>query len=317
MARKWEKAVPVIEEYLSYHESPYLNEMVEDLNISAYVIETALDKIGAKDRINHGLSPERKAIRDKKISENISKQYAEGTFPKIDYDDEWKAKCKAGSSHFWNSPELVEAAAAKRDQTCRLRYGNNYRQLFRKKGEDTLIDRYGSASYNNPEQARKTRLERYGDPNYNNREKASVTCAERYGGVGNASPELLSKYESTMLERYGVKTNLLSEDPELSGTSAILNRFGSMEARYKYSIEKGQETKLKEHGDRYWNNPEKVQQTMIEKYGVKYYLELPEARRMQPRSKLSIKYFEDVLIPLYGESNIESEYKDKDRSILL
>ena len=41
--------------------------------------------------------------------------------------------------------------------------------------------RYGSETWNNQEQAKRTKLERYGDQNYNNSEKSKKTCLDRYG----------------------------------------------------------------------------------------------------------------------------------------
>lgn len=313
MSRKWEEAIPYINEYLDRHPSPYLSDMVQDLAISAYVIETALSKVNKTDQVKHGLSPERKLARDKKISENIKKQYADGVFPKSSYDEEWKAKCRAGIVKFWSDEERAKEACSKRDATNRKKYGDDYRTLFQQRGNQSKLERYGDSHYNNQEQARATKLEKYGDPNYNNVEKALATCDERYGGCGNASPELLTKYEETCLERYGVKTNLLSEDPNINGINSILSRFGSMEERYKYSLAKGRETKLREHGDPFWSNQEKAKATNLERYGVENYLQLPEVRKMQRRSKASVQFCNDVLVPQYGQDDIVVEYKDKDR----
>ena len=314
MSRKWEQAIPTIEAYLLLHnDKPYLSDMVEELHLSAYVIETALSKLGSADKIQHGLSPEKKLVRDKKISENILKQHADGVFPKISYDDEWKAKCKEGRAGFDADPEAQKKALEQRNRTNVAKYGEDYATQFQEKAKQTKLERYGSASYNNYKKACETRLEKYGDANYNNREQAFQTCNERYGGVGNASPELLAKYEATCMEKYGVRNSFLSSDPSVNGTNGIIDRFGSKEAMYAYTLQKGQHTRLKEHGDPFWSNHEKAKETNLALYGVENYFECREARQARQMSKPTQLFYEEFLVPKYGYDDIELEYKDSER----
>ena len=135
---------------------------------------------------------------------------------------------------------------------------------------------------------------------------------KKYGGTGNASYQLLKKYEQTSIERYGVKTNLLSDDPYLNGQASIEKRFGSNKARYKYSLAKGQETRLEKYGDPYYSNHEQAKATMLEKYGVEYYCLTPECRKQSRISKASNDFY-NFLLETYDINDIEREYKDKNR----
>lgn len=332
MPRKWEQAIPTIEAYLLSHDNkPYLSDMVDELHLSAYVIETALSKLSCSDAIQHGLSPEKKVIRDKKISENISKQYADGTFPKISYDDEWKAKCKEGRAAFDSDPKAQKNAREQRNRTNVAKYGEGYASQFHEKAKQTKLERYGSAGYNNYKKACETRLEKYGNINYNNREQASQTCMERYGGVGNASPELLAKYEATCIKKYGVKTNLISKDPYLNGYNSVIARFGSIKEKYNFTLSKGQQTRQQKYGDPFWSNREKAIATMQERYGVPYYTMTDHCKKERQRpdviehrlqtmrergsfntSKPEEDYF-SMLCQQHGECNVKRQYSDKSR----
>ena len=94
MSKKWEKAQPVVLDYLDNNPNCYLNDIVDALNLSAYVISTALKKAGRYNEINLGLSPKKKLVRDAKLSQIISEKYAKGEINKCEYDDNWKEKVK-------------------------------------------------------------------------------------------------------------------------------------------------------------------------------------------------------------------------------
>lgn len=51
---------------------------------------------------------------------------------------------------------------------------------------------------------------------------------------------VIKKTQKACLERYGVKTNLISNDPKLNGHDSIIKRFGSDKARYEYTIKKNE-----------------------------------------------------------------------------
>ena len=331
MSRKWALHQPEILKYLDEHLNCYLCDMVDALKLSSYVITTALQKANRFDEIRQGLSPKKKEIRNKKISQIISDMYANDEINKCSYDDEWKEKVKEGQVKFRSDPDAKRAAAEKRDATCRAVYGEDYRKQFAKKSEKTKLQRYSVSGFINQEKAKKTKLRLYGDENYNNSAQAAITNLERYGGTGNASSELLAKSEQTNLERYGVKTNLLSDDPELNGEASILRRFGSKEAMYEYTIAKGQKTKLEKYGDPFWFNLEQAKSTMKEKYGVDNYCEHPNCREalIQPeviekryetmrknnsfnKSKPEEQYYQ-YLLTQYEEQDIVRQYKDVDR----
>lgn len=331
MSRKWELHQPEILKYLDEHPGCYLCDMVEDLQISAYVITTALQKAGRFLEIQQGLSPKKKEIRDKKLSQVISEMYATGKINKCSYDESWKAKVKAGQASFRADPEAQRLASEKRDATCKATYGEDYKEQFSKKCRETKLKRYGNPYYCNPEKAKATKLRLYGDENYNNREQAEITNQERYGGTGNASPELLAKFEATCTRKFGHRTNLLSEDPEVNGEAGKLKRFGSKEAMYEHALAKGQQTRLEKYGDAFYSNHEQASQTMIEKYGVKYFCEHPKCREalVQPeviekryetmrnndsfnKSKPEESYYK-YLLTQYEETDIIRQYKDSTR----
>lgn len=310
MPRKWEIAGPVIKEYLDKNGDQYVNELSEVLNISPYVIRTAADKFGFSERIYLGMSPKQKEARDKKLSEAVKNQVKSGDFHKSHkYDEAWKKNVKQGIEKFKENPERVLESQKARDNTCKQKYGQDYRHAFQEAAKKTKQLRYGYSGYNNSIKAKQTKLEKYGDPNYNNREKAIETCNHRYGGYGNASPILINKYKRTCLERYGVETNLLSKNDDLNGHNSILARFGSDEARYKYTLQKGKETRKKKYGDPYWSNKGKAQETIRQKYSVNSYLETREARLAKDNKYQ--RNFYNMLVEIFDTSYILKEYKSE------
>lgn len=308
MPKKWELASPIIKNYIKEHGDQYLNELSNTLNISPYVIKTAAEKGGFSDHILSGMSPKQKYERNKKLSQAVKNQVKSGEFQKVHiYDESWKEKVKAGTESFRNDPKRKFEAANKYNESCKIKYGQNYRAVFQQKAKSTKKQRYGMEGYNNTEKQKKTKLKKYGDPNYNNRSKAMATFNEKYGGCGNASPVLLKKTQKTCLERYGVKTNLISNDPKLNGHDSIIKRFGSDKARYEYTIKKGMDTKLQKYGCEFWSNADKAKTTMLKKYNASSYLETREARIS--KSNKYQDYFYNLLVNLFDEFEIIKEYK--------
>ena len=68
------------------------------------------------------------------------------------------------------------------------------------KGSKTKEERYGSATYNNPEKNKETLIRNHGISNYRNIEKAKQTKLERHG---NSNFNNISKRKETCLSKYG------------------------------------------------------------------------------------------------------------------
>ena len=82
-----------------------------------------------------------------------------------------------------------------------------------KKGQQTKLERYGDANYNNREKSNQTCIEKYGD-NYRKKfaQNAKQTCMEKYG-VSNPmkSKEIKEKVKNTNFEKYGVEWGILNK----------------------------------------------------------------------------------------------------------
>lgn len=83
---------------------------------------------------------------------------------------------------------------------------------------------------------------------------------------------IVKNRESTMIEKYGVKTNLLL--PETRKNSNTSNKS-------KTKIKSIQEIKLKRYGTSGFNNPEKIKQTCLEKYGVDNALKTIDRKKLR------------------------------------
>lgn len=182
----------------------------------------------------------------------------------------------------------VPGSRDKTKATKKERYGSeNYTN--KEKYKQTMLERYGVENPNQVEEVRKkikaTNLERYGTAfpanGEENREKIKQrnlelygvewaqqrpeikarsvqTSRERYGGVLMESPQIRSKIEKTLLNRYGVDSNLKLERTK--------------EQRRKYWQEKlGVDSPL---GDPEFR--ERALQGMEKKYGYRYAMQVPE-----------------------------------------
>ena len=112
------------------------------------------------------------------------------------YNGYKKACCKECSA---------KLTATKGAKTKEERYGSaTYNNP--EKNRQTLLKNHGVSNYRNVEKARATKLEKYGEASFNNKEKAKKTCLERYG-VENPmqSTEVKEKLKASNLEKYGVE----------------------------------------------------------------------------------------------------------------
>ena len=94
------------------------------------------------------------------------------------------------------------------------------------KNKETLIRNHGASNYRNVEKSKQTKLERYGDSNFNNKEKAKKTCLERYGVVNPMhSTEIKEKLKASNLEKYGVEWSSQIESARRKQRTNKVNRF--------------------------------------------------------------------------------------------
>jgi len=75
--------------------------------------------------------------------------------------------------------------------------------------------------------------------------------------------EINEKREATCFERFGAKSNLLSNDPKVNGEATRLEKYGHV---HYCNWEKSKKTKFEKYGE-YWVNSDKAKQTSLEKYG--------------------------------------------------
>ena len=121
------------------------------------------------------------------------------------------------------------------------------------------------------------------------KERQKKTCDELYGGIGFASEELKTKYETTMIEKHGEKHNFLvpeiieqrnltwqqkhnagnpMKNPLIASKSVTTKKNKSPEEKAK-TIRKTKQTKLEIYGDENYTNREQIEKTSVEKYGYK------------------------------------------------
>lgn len=95
-------------------------------------------------------------------------------------------------------------------QTLLNIYGENYKEVIYKKGEETRLAKYGSKSFLGTKdclvKSKETKAKRYGDENYNNRIKQSITMKTKY-----KSTDIKEKIKNTIKSKYGVDSFLSSE----------------------------------------------------------------------------------------------------------
>lgn len=142
-----------------------------------------------------------------------------------------------------------------------------------------------------------TLIERYGDAHYNNRVKAKETSIKLYGGVGLAAPTIKAQVANTMVARY--KTVHPLQNKDLCEKSARTKTKRYQDAHYnnrdkairtnqlKYGakspmqnsevVRLAKATKQAKYGNPTFNNSAKTRQTLIEKYGVPCVMHIREA----------------------------------------
>ena len=91
--------------------------------------------------------------------------------------------------------------------TWKNNYGENYYEVFNKKGKQTKLERYGDENYNNIDKAIETRKDLYSEEFINNRiEKSKQTCLEKYGVENPMQSEVIQeRVKQTNLKKYGVE----------------------------------------------------------------------------------------------------------------
>lgn len=320
--RKWEKYQPLIIEYVDSHKGCYVKEIMDALGVSYYIVDLVVKRNNLL--VNYGLSPDVKKSRDNKIRDTLVRRHENGEI-QFDYNEEWRQKVIQGQNEkFWSKPERVAAFFEHANEIKRERYGEHL-ELIQEKTRQTKLERYGDPTYNNKVQAQQTCLERYGHTGFYNYEKAKQTCEALYGGVGFASSELKQKYEDTMMSRYSVTHNFASVDGKLNGRDTQKQLYG---AHLEEMRRRGEETRLREHGDRHWSNREQACQTMMERYGAPYYCMTDECRQLTTspetqlkreetkrqnstfnRSKMEDDYYE-YLLSMYDASDVVRQYKE-------
>ena len=105
------------------------------------------------------------------------------------------------------------------------------------KSKQTKLDRYGSETYNNPEQNKQTCLEKYGVDNGSKTKEAREKISERYFLANNTKRR--EKLIITLHEKYGENVSWNSQDPsvcqkikdtlKITRKEVILNRINEMD----------------------------------------------------------------------------------------
>lgn len=127
-----------------------------------------------------------------------------------------------------------------RKKPVRKKLTEEQKRIRNDKVRATKLARYGDPNYNNMQKNRQTKQERYGDPYYNNMDKNKQTCLDRYGyeyhnqnseiaakiSATKLTEETQSKYEQTMIERYGVAHPSLSPEIRAKYTATLLKNHG-------------------------------------------------------------------------------------------
>lgn len=189
------------------------------------------------------------------------------------------------------------------------------------KRKRTMIERYGTTSYNNSEKRKATCTERYGVDNVckldeiaNSKDrlnKITTTCLERYG-VSKASKlqEVKDKIRHTFLQRYGVRSV-----SQLPGVGEKISKSRSS----KESIRKSEETCMKRYGVPYTimlkSVQDKVQQTCIDRYGTPVFSNKEKEYQTKKlngtlgshKSKIEM-HFEELLVSEFGKDSVVYNY---------
>ena len=182
----------------------------------------------------------------------------------------------------------------------------------------TMMEKYGSTTYNNSEKRKNTCLEKYGVENsfliqnYDEwLEKSKATCLLKYG------TEFASQNEFQKIKTYNsfVKNNGVKSCSQLPGVSEkISNKLKSDSVQLKmkqtcldrYNVEyvsqlesvkkKVKQTKLKRYGDENYTNKQKEYETKKANGTLSNYVSKPE------------KEYHKYLCEKYGENDVETQY---------
>lgn len=189
------------------------------------------------------------------------------------------------------------------------------------KRKSTLLERYGTTSYNNSKKRKATCVERYGVDNVaklpevaNSQDrlnKITKTCLDRYGVIrASQLQEVKDKMHRTFLQRYGV-----SSVSQLPGVGEKISKSRSS----KESIRKAEETCIERYGVPYVmmlkSVQDKVRQTCIDRYGVpvfpnkekEYQTKKSNGTLGSHKSKIEI-YYEEMLIHEFGKDSVIYNY---------
>lgn len=204
------------------------------------------------------------------------------------------------------------------------------KKLFNERRRKTLLEKYGSETYNNTDKNRATKLERYGDSRYNNMTKNKQTCIERYGVIyhnqsaairekistSKSRPEVQEKYEQTCIERYGVSNvNLVPEIRE-KRAATLLSRYGASNPLQNKEIKKRQLETLKANNSFTKSAIEdSVYEYLVSRYGSE---DVIRQYNQDPRYPFSCDFYirsEDLFIevnnhPSHGDHSFNPESKE-------
>lgn len=139
-----------------------------------------------------------------------------------------------------------------------------------------------TASKETREKTKQTLINRYGSISYNNRDKAEKTCLEKYGTTNPfAAESVKKKIKQTTLIKYGVEYP--SQSPEIQHTRELntLKKYGATHHMSLPDVqEKIKKTKLERYGDEYYNNRNKSNQTYIANMKARFpeLIDIPDDR---------------------------------------
>ena len=191
------------------------------------------------------------------------------------------------------------------------------KKQWREKREKTMVEKYGSTSYNNQEKMKETCLERYGAENYAQTpeylQKKVQTCLEKYGTESPMqTEEVKQKLKETFLDKYGVE-NISQCKTNAEKISQTWQNKPKEEV--EYSVEKRINTNKEKYGIDYRKKfAEKMSLTCQEKYGVAYYCMTTACRTSSGSNSKPNLQFEELLkqnnIPYEREFPLESKSYD-------
>lgn len=191
------------------------------------------------------------------------------------------AKCPAIAAKIKKTKSLMtedkkQRRAEKYIRTCKERYGPDPHKKFRRKADQTCMEKYGTANPLSVKEFRKkahqTCVALYGE-NYQSQfaEQAQQTCIDRYGHVMNfSSDEFQATFKRIMLERHGFENPSHMPDNNAKYKATMLKRYGVDH------ISKSPEFR------------EKLRKSLLKKYGVENVMQIPAV--VQKSHKAAFKW---------------------------